>query len=592
MGYQAVLFCPDEKLTRVVSQVFGEVDFVVEAINDPFTVVKKLMAQHYDAIVVDCENEQSSSLLFKSAHNSPFNQHSLAIALVEGQAGVAKAYRIGANLVLTKPINVEQAKGTLRVARGLLRKSADMAGTATTMTGSMPAKEAHDPTDFSIGLATASKPVVSTPSQDATPAFATPFLTVLASAPPLPAMNAWGKVEELPAVATPSTQVEAPVTAVRTAQTGPVSKNVTGDGVAKSEVSKPAGESAPVLNATPNQAAATAAAPAPAKVAAIPAEEKAAAEEKRAEKQRDLANAELLERQLGFSSSPAASVSDGLSFAAFREQEAAGSGGSKKILIVTVAFLALAAAAYFGWSAFGGSHSGATLHPATVVPEQQPMEPKSDLAPMSHATAALSSAGKVNRQSTSSSASAPKTSPSQTGKLASGASSSGGPSERISPSPEPAGKGTEQEPIRVRPDASTGKTQAQSEATFQPPSPLAVESADSANLKGLVDSETNFSRPTLAQIKISQGISQGLLIKSVQPKYPAEARSSHAQGAVQIEATIDKEGNVVHPKVLSGNSVFAKAALDAVRQWRYKPYLLNGEPVEIKTQITINFRSN
>src|SRR5271166_2454382 len=128
MGYQALLFCPDEKLARVVSQVFSELDFTVEPVHEPFAAVKKLMAQRYDSIVVDCENEQNASLLFKSARNSSFNQSSLAIALVEGQAGVAKAYRIGANLVLTKPINVEQAKGTLRVARGLLRKTADGAG--------------------------------------------------------------------------------------------------------------------------------------------------------------------------------------------------------------------------------------------------------------------------------------------------------------------------------------------------------------------------------------------------------------------------------------------------------------------------------
>jgi DNA-binding response OmpR family regulator len=106
MGYQALLFCPDEKLARVVSQVFSELDFSVEPVHEPFAAVKKLMSQRYDAIVVDCENEQNASLLFKSARNSSSNQSSLAIALVEGQAGVAKAYRIGANLVLTKPINI------------------------------------------------------------------------------------------------------------------------------------------------------------------------------------------------------------------------------------------------------------------------------------------------------------------------------------------------------------------------------------------------------------------------------------------------------------------------------------------------------
>ena len=110
MGYQALLFCPDEKAARGVTQVLNELDFTVEPCTEPFAAVKKLMAQHFDAIVVDCDNEQNATLLFKSARNSSSNQSSLAVAVVEGQAGVAKAFRIGANLVLTKPINIEQAK--------------------------------------------------------------------------------------------------------------------------------------------------------------------------------------------------------------------------------------------------------------------------------------------------------------------------------------------------------------------------------------------------------------------------------------------------------------------------------------------------
>src|SRR4029077_21143320 len=123
MGYQALLFCPHEKTARVVTQVLSELEFKVEPCNEPFAAVKRLMAQHFDAIVVDCENEQNATLLFKSARNSGPNQNSLSVAVVEGQAGVAKAFRIGAKLFLTKPINVEQSKGTLRVARGLLRKA-------------------------------------------------------------------------------------------------------------------------------------------------------------------------------------------------------------------------------------------------------------------------------------------------------------------------------------------------------------------------------------------------------------------------------------------------------------------------------------
>src|SRR4051794_23312274 len=124
MGYQALLFCADEKTVGLVTQVLNELEFSVELANEPFAAVKRLTTQHFDAVVVDCENEQNASLLFKSARNSGPNKTSLAVAVVEGQPGIAKAFRIGANLVLTKPINVEQSKGTLRVARGLLKKDA------------------------------------------------------------------------------------------------------------------------------------------------------------------------------------------------------------------------------------------------------------------------------------------------------------------------------------------------------------------------------------------------------------------------------------------------------------------------------------
>ena len=94
----------------------------------------------------------------------------------------------------------------------------------------------------------------------------------------------------------------------------------------------------------------------------------------------------------------------------------------------------------------------------------------------------------------------------------------------------------------------------------------------------------------MTTLKISQGVSQGLLIKRVQPRYPQNALSMRVQGAVQMEATINKEGNISNLKVISGDAVLARAATEAVKQWRYKPYYLNGEPVEIQTQITVNFK--
>jgi periplasmic protein TonB len=91
-------------------------------------------------------------------------------------------------------------------------------------------------------------------------------------------------------------------------------------------------------------------------------------------------------------------------------------------------------------------------------------------------------------------------------------------------------------------------------------------------------------------VRISQGVSQGLLLKRVQPIYPAQARQARIEGAVELMATITKDGSTRDVKVISGPALLGKVAVDAVRQWKYKPYFLNGEPVEVQTQIVLNFK--
>jgi protein TonB len=89
-------------------------------------------------------------------------------------------------------------------------------------------------------------------------------------------------------------------------------------------------------------------------------------------------------------------------------------------------------------------------------------------------------------------------------------------------------------------------------------------------------------------LKISQW-SEGNVVHRVQPVYPPLARQARIQGVVQLRAIISKTGTIERLAVESGHPMLAGAAIDAVRQWRYRPYLLNDEPVEIETEITVNF---
>jgi len=94
---------------------------------------------------------------------------------------------------------------------------------------------------------------------------------------------------------------------------------------------------------------------------------------------------------------------------------------------------------------------------------------------------------------------------------------------------------------------------------------------------------------TPQRVRVSQGVTQGLLINKVQPNYPPLARQARIQGAVQLQALISKQGTIENLRVISGHPMLSPSAIDAVKQWRYKPYILNGEPVEVETQITVNF---
>jgi protein TonB len=90
-------------------------------------------------------------------------------------------------------------------------------------------------------------------------------------------------------------------------------------------------------------------------------------------------------------------------------------------------------------------------------------------------------------------------------------------------------------------------------------------------------------------VNISAGVAVGMLIQKTQPIYPPIAKAARVSGTVIIQATISKAGSIQDLHVVSGPAMLQSAAVDAVRQWRYKPYLLNNEPVEVETTINVIF---
>jgi periplasmic protein TonB len=98
--------------------------------------------------------------------------------------------------------------------------------------------------------------------------------------------------------------------------------------------------------------------------------------------------------------------------------------------------------------------------------------------------------------------------------------------------------------------------------------------------------------PTVAvpkRIRVSTGVSEGMLLHRVEPVYPVIAQRARIEGTVELRAIISKDGMIEGLQRISGHPLLVTAAMDAVRQWRYRPYMLNAEPLEVETSVVVNF---
>jgi len=595
MSYLALLFCQDEKTARTITQVLNELEFQVEPSSEAFAAVKKLTTQAFDAVVVDCQSEENASLLLKAARNSASNQASLMVALVEGQAGVAAAFRIGANLVLTKPIAVEQARSTLRVARGLLRKNA-----SATPAAASSATVAYPAPAFSAPV----KP--SAPIPAAAPASIAPAAPSIARhvmAPPTDAARIPVSPSALRAVAASSSlETEAEQQPAPDAASAGLLEALdfkTFEAAPDRSFGLSAPESVSVVEVTTgaNEAVRSALAPkAPlssqefgsfgAAAATAPAKElpKAPKVDRSAEV------AELFESPVfGQATRPATAAPVAVETTPYSaDLDLTGGPAAKRSkapLLAIAALVAVAGALYFGWSQL---HKPAASSMAVTGPLQPPPPDfgSGEATPAtvpSHAAAATSvpDSGQAPAQVVNRFARPAKTPPSEqvapdqvTTPVA------------IVPSRADARTSTA-EPIEVKAEIRRPKSAPQE--TAEAPSIATLGGTSQPEALNTIAHATTAVPAAPSSQRISQGVSDGLLIKRVQPIYPQQALQMHTQGKVALQATIAKDGSVRNVKVVSGPAVLGRAASEAVRQWKYRPYTLNGEPIEVQTEININF---
>ena len=108
-----------------------------------------------------------------------------------------------------------------------------------------------------------------------------------------------------------------------------------------------------------------------------------------------------------------------------------------------------------------------------------------------------------------------------------------------------------------------------------------------AGILGSIAPPAAAARPR--RLRVPEGLVGGLLVHKVTPSYPRSAQHAHISGSVVLQAVISKDGSIEDLRAVQGDPLLTSAAMDAVKQWRYRPYFLNGQPVEVETIITVNF---
>jgi protein TonB len=585
MAIRAFLLCGDEKAVQAVTQILDELDVSFEHSSEPAFSLKRLSTQKFELLVIDCDNAQNATQVFNSARASNLNKTSIAIAIVEGKAGVPNAFRLGASLVLTKPVSLEQARNTLRTGIGMTRKDAPEVKPAASIVSATPHVAAPAAPSQTVSATPPapvrpSSPAVLTPvAPVAPPASATPAKVVVPAVP----------VAEKPAVV-PRPVVSTPAAAAQDSKAG---STATTD-------SKPQ----PGVVGTPFAPKAAAAATAPTPAAKISFDSMFTTPAEPEKDSSTKSSAKLVADDKDSKESPRAlRVVDPLaeedtvdplddhgvpSFGGLGKQPFAGmdtpkrsSGGGRGALIAAGLVLVLAGGAYGAWmtqpsfrnlvsweylnlmSKFAG---GRAQQPTPVA--AKPVPPPS-VAAAQAPQPALAANAPVSDPTT--------TAPTQTAPSADSAAAANSSA------------------ISAQPAAGAPDNGAQKTAAMQPAKQDTTTNHQGVNpslvsASASLPSSDAVKPPSSDLFEVPEDYADDQVVHRVHPVYPKQAKARKLHGPVVLEAIVNKHGKVDSLQLVSGDPLLAQAAADAVKQWRYKPYSHNGEPTDFQTRVTVDFK--
>jgi len=520
---------------------------------DGVSAAQKLNSQNFDLVLVDCENLPAAKLIFDVCRRGKNGSNPVPIAIVDGRAGLPTAFRLGAELILTKPVAKDQARGTIRTAVSRVRKTAPPNESATAKALSAePASTVSSnilPEEHTQAAAAAAVSSQLTSFDEPAPSF-------VSSSLPSAGLATTAAAASTATLAAPAITTKMQ-TAVDEIDAPPMTPESTATASVDSKYIPPV----------------------------VPSDDPVLAE---------LERMELEESQRAEAKKPdAQKLSTGLDKAAPKEAAAKSDAlfssypqGSRKTRAPLVALLMLAVAG-------GGFYAAWTYQPGFRAIVQPQIDRVLGLVGM--ATTTAPTPAKPSARLTPAQATAPAppsaTDPNQAPATAadSGINSAAGPtngSVTTSAAAAVSGKSLVASTAVATPASATTATAITSKPETGKPGNIAPTDNKSKNDSAATSSSAPLPGENTAVILSSKG-AENRLLQSTPPKYPTEA---HSEGTVLLKAVVDETGKVEGLRLIEGNATLASAAMQAVKQWRYRPYARDGKAQPFQTVVIVDFQ--
>lgn len=644
MPLRCLLFCADAEATPALVQVLADLQIDAEHCPNAITATERITSQPFQIVILDWDDQPDAGLLLNTARTRKASERPLTLAIVGEDSGVPKALQAGANSILRKPILVNHVRDTLTTARDLLRAKLEQStSTARTIAAKPPARPpvevvsqeqpilrageflqssspqpgAQFTTESDLGDSQSPTSTPIDPLKDLEPMAATLETKDEPVAEPAPAAHqprglAWYKARSAPKAG--AAIAAAPALAPAEPRL-PEKSELLGYG-----------ETHAFANA-PIQIAETASLDIETSLAAP-----IAAREQSDQKTETQLFAYMAGEQLEKPRPAPASV---------RVQSSLSRAFSSRTLSAVAALGVLAACAAIAYWALPqklwrpglqrtSNRTMAAVHawlnPQPVAPAQAPVSHENfgragdeyklpvaeaipdattdpsqiHVVPVVDPTAKHPSAGNPNGNSA---AGTDATSPDSTGQTPV-AVSDDSPAPVSTPGTTNAGVATSQPPSSGAPAAQTNFTavpirppitptvlqrssQPQYTAVSGIPSSLKSQMASSTPEAG-GNKAPEAAMPSIEPVSLPESTARNLLLQQAAPLYPDSAKGQ--SGTVVLQVLVGRDGTVQDAKFLQGSLVFARAAIEAVKQWRFQPYTMNGRPVSTVTSLTVSFK--